>query len=642
VLLALILACKGPGTPVPRPTFDVAPIGEPEVSACFDEVEVMLRAQVQPEFVGADARFEADGQTLWEGVLARDLELAVSWSPSLGDIRGVFISGESRAGIVFPIRVREAEPPLISSFGLFDGASIAEPADLAGLVDDLYWDGAFPVDPFGAVGLVFTDPHEDLGITSEVSLQRCTADGVCEDLEYTELEGLYLADLTDIANARCEDLSDRSEDTYEVVIAGQCGTTEASFDLRVVHDDCDADGTLAVADCDDQDGAITSPGDIASDGSRATDLSTALLGSEVVVCGGTYPGGWVIDHDLSFRSAGDPALIEAVADAPTIEVTVGQVLIADSVVIGGDAGPRGGGAIAAEAADALTLRNVELRDGRGTLGGNLLGPSNGALIVEGGLWSGGTGTIGGNAFISGGELSNLRIEGGSAVEDGGGLATNGELLATDVDFESNTADRGAGVYLDGAPADLNGCTFVESHAVTAGGAVAAELDIGQVLELRPSAFDLSFIEFDNCTAELGGAVWLSGGALDTTVTVTYDASATSGAAFWITDAAWEDTNSFVLAAEADEDGAFAALYAVTADLFSSNILDSAAGRGALFLASSSTAIIQNVELNGTGCGVWIEEGELQSFNAFGTSDPADVCGPGFESPYAPICTQDGC
>ncbi|MEZ4320810.1 MAG: hypothetical protein R3F61_25235 [Myxococcota bacterium] len=643
LVLVLALACKGNRDDEPRPVLVVTPIGRPEVSGCLDEVDVPLFAQVDPAYVGEQAHFESDGEILWEGVLTAQLDFTVHWSTALGSVTGAFVSGEARGGVVFPVNVRAPEDPAISTFGLSGSGAIVEEQDLPDLMG-LFpaWGGALPVDPYSGLAVVLTEGHTDLGIENTVVMRRCPTTGPCEELPTTQSDLFWVADLEPVAEGRCDDLSDRTPDRLEVEITNACGTTTRDLEVRMVHDDCDGDGVIAAADCDDQDAALVGEGDLGSDGVAVSTIEEALLGSEIVVCGGTFAGGWVIDHDVTLRSASAPVTIEAPASGPTLHITGGDVVLRDLTILGGDAGVLGGGAISAENASSLTLRDVDLDGGTGDLGGNLLGPRSGALDVLGGTWSNGSAVDGGNAYLFGGDVSFLRIEGGLASARGGGVFTEGTLDGFELELEANAADRGAGVFIDHANAVLAGASFAESHAVTAGGAIAAELDPLQTLELEPAAGSLDLVAFDVCTADEGGAIWMTGGTLDSLYLAAYEASARRGGVLRLIDTSWEDRSGVAVIAEADEDGAFAALTGGFAQLLGTDVLNSAAGRGALFLDGGASVTLQSSDITATGCGVWIEDGAFTGFNVTGSSTPADVCGPAFQSPYGGTCTQEGC
>ncbi|MCB9674047.1 MAG: hypothetical protein H6737_02965 [Alphaproteobacteria bacterium] len=641
-LAVLAMAGCKPKQPEPRPQILVTPYGTPEVSGCIPEVEVPLRATVDAESVGLAAHFEVDGVVLWEGTLVRDLELTVPFATSQSSVTGTFVSGEARGGIVFPVNVRPAEPPTIVAFGLYDGASIAEAGDVPLLEEVSAWPGSVSVDPYGSLAALITDSHADLGSTFALEVRRCPTDGPCVPMEVEALENAWLVDLEPVAEARCLDPADRSRDRFELEVTGTCGTSTASVSARMVHDDCDGDGQPVATDCDDEQAALTGPGDIAADGVAAATIEEALAASEITVCGGTFSGGWVIDHDLVLRSTDGKAVIASRPDMPTIRIAAGAVTLESVIVEGGDGGA-GGGAIDAADATSLVLRDAELRDGTGIDGGNLRGPTTGDLTLERVVMTGGSAERGGNAFISGGTLFEVDSTGGTATLDGGGLYAQGAFTLERGLFEANVAARGAGVFVDHAEAGIGGVSFVESHATDAGGAIAAELTAGQVLELYPVPGNpFQYVDFEVCTASEGGAVWVSGGTLDSNFTGVYEAAADVGGVFRTIGATWTDRSSVALAAEAELDGAFAAITGGTASIRFSDVLASGADRGGVFVDGGAVVGLDSVVLNATGCGVWIESGTVTSDAVSGITDPADVCGPAFESPYAFTCTQLGC
>ncbi|MEZ4320113.1 MAG: hypothetical protein R3F61_21720 [Myxococcota bacterium] len=637
--LALLSACTGETVDTDVTPLAVDVRGEPEVSGCADSASLVYTVGFPSDVAGPARLVGADGTVLWEGLAGLDVPVAFDWDPERGPVHGRFEVGGKQVDVVLPFDVRAPEPPQITEAGLWNGSVVLDQAAVDVLSAASPWIDAVAV---GAVGARFSDPHADLGVVSEVVVRACDADGVCELLDGALAGDVWLADLADLADARCADLDDRTRDLFEVQVISACGDDSASVLARVVHDDCDGDGVSAVSDCFDELAGVTALGDIVADGVPVGSLAEAWSAADVSVCGGTHAGGGVVTSDLTLRGVGaDVPVVLPPATGPTLQVVGGHVVLSGIDLEGGDAGALGGGALSAELAGSLVLDGVSLRGGSATRGGNLLGPANGDLVARGGRWVGGAATDGGNAWLSGGELRDVEVLDGSALGDGGGVYTTGSLVAVDVHFAGHTAVNGASLYLDHAGAQISGCDLDGGVATGAGGGIAGVLDAGQILDLRVSIVDLSLPRFRDSSAGIGGAVWLAGGALESVLAEIDGTSAGQGGGFFLEGVAWSDSGSAFLSVDADQ-GAAAVVSGGTGTLVGTTVVDGAALEGALYVTGGATVDVQVCDLTASGCAVWIAGGTVTGTANTGASTPADVCGVAFESAYAPVCSELGC
>ena len=67
-----------------------------------------------------------------------------------------------------------------------------------------------------AVAVTVDNPHADLGVSVEVEVRACLGDGPCTPLPVTEDGGVWRASLAARADARCDDLSVRDRDLFEI------------------------------------------------------------------------------------------------------------------------------------------------------------------------------------------------------------------------------------------------------------------------------------------------------------------------------------------------------------------------------------------------------------------------------------------
>ena len=112
----------------------------------------------------------------------------------------------------------------------------------------------------------------------------------------------------------------------------------------------------------------------------------------------------------------------------------------------------------------------------------------GTIALDGGghtLNGGGAGRVLLVARDTGATASDLTITGGATTGDGGGILVRGRLGLTDVTVRDNSANRGGGIFVDGAPgatADLSlrRVEVSNNEAALDGGGIAATGDEGPV------------------------------------------------------------------------------------------------------------------------------------------------------------------
>ncbi len=128
-------------------------------------------------------------------------------------------------------------------------------------------------------------------------------------------------------------------------------------------------------------------------------------------------------------------------------------------------------------------------------------------VLSGFVVSGGMAANGAGILVDGGAaptLTGLVVRSNKASDNGGGLYVTGNsaprlLLST---FYSNTARSGAGIFIDGAPAWIEGVAFQLNAATTDGGAVTLQNSSATV---RNSSF------VANVAGAAGGAIFVNGG-----------------------------------------------------------------------------------------------------------------------------------
>lgn len=638
-LLVLVAACKQPEPATPIEPLVVEVLAQPEVSACVDTADLAFTLGLPAAYFGVDATLRlSDGTVLWEGVAESELAVGFAWEVGRGPVPAILEAAGQEASVTLPFDFRASAPPVVATYGIEGPSGLADQAAIDAASADTPWDDALPVAAYDAVAVTVDNPHADLGVSVEVEVRACLGDGPCTPLPVTEDGGVWRASLAARADARCDDLSVRDRDLFEIEVTTACGADTAGVTARVVHEDCDGDGVIAASDCDDEEGAVASPGDVAADGVPVASLADALAASDVVLCGGTHDGGFALDHDITIRSVGLlPALITPPFSGSTVEVVAGNAVLT-RLEIQGNALTR---TLWARDAQSLALHEVGLSMGTADQGGNLLGPANGALLVTGGAWVGGSATQGGNAWLSGGELRDLLVSGGTATDAGGGLYIDGEALLVDLSIGQNTADRGGGLFVDHALARVAGCEFEQNTASSDGGGIAAVLDAGQVLDLRPSIVDLSLLTVRNGTADRGGAVYVQNGRLESVLTAMESNSASRGGDFYVDGGEWEDSGTATDAPDADE-GASAVVSGGTAALVGTVVTGGTATSGGVYVEGGAVVTLETTDITSTGCGVWIAQGTLVATGATGASTPADVCSTGFTSPFGGTCTESGC
>ena len=161
---------------------------------------------------------------------------------------------------------------------------------------------------------------------------------------------------------------------------------------------------------------------------------------------------------------------------------------------------------------------------------NTAGGSYGALFVE--AFEGGAPVL----SISGG-----RFQGNEAGDDAGAIGSGGQLVIDSAQFQENQSGGSAGALSASGTVEISGTQFYSNTAVGAGGALAAS---GPVVDI-----DLSTFAGNSSSGAEGGAVAVSGGGSDVTVTDstftgnTALASGMDGGAIYVAD---DDSNKLVV------------------------------------------------------------------------------------------------
>jgi hypothetical protein len=659
VVLALVLVgCKQEAE---RPSLVFVQQSTPATTTCLLQAELVFEGVVPAEYAGLDASLtDAAGASLFEGQVGvagpdnASLTLRVPWEPSRGAVRGTLtIDGES-TDVQLQTELVGPEDPEIRVFGLWDGDEVLGDDAVASLAAGSPWDDAVAVADVGQLVAGSSDPRAPHGAPTSIELFACAADGAdCEPLASQEDPSFgergARASLGSIADATCAALPERRRSRLVAVATNACGEDRAELSVRLVHDDCDGDAVLAASDCDDEEVGVAAVGDVAADGSPVADLSAAVGASEILLCAGTHAGGLALDADVTLRSVGGRAQLLAPTLGSTVHIGAGANVVLDGLVIAAGPGSPvgaeglGGGSVNAYDAGSLTLHGTDLAGGPVGVGGALVGPSNGQLDVLGGVWSGGVASSdGGVALLFGGSLQDVEVRGGLAVGDGGGIALrDGELLLVDSSFVGSSATRGGALWMERATARVSGVDF-DGGTAQRGGCIGASLQLGEVLDLRPSIVNLDPTSFVDCEAtERGGAVWQEGGAL-TTVLLHADAvRASQGGAFALEGVTWSDAASDVQDSEATE-GSVAWVSAGTSVVTSPVWADGTGELGGLHLTDGAAFDLQNGTFDGFPCGVWIADGALTVVGTLGTND-ADVCGVGWTADFGSVtCDATGC
>ncbi|MCW5865300.1 MAG: hypothetical protein KIT52_19590 [Anaerolineae bacterium] len=137
----------------------------------------------------------------------------------------------------------------------------------------------------------------------------------------------------------------------------------------------------------------------------------------------------------------------------------------------------------------------------------------GVIAIDGGghtLSGGGAGRVLLVARDAAATASDLTITGGNTNGDGGGILVRGRLALTDVTVSDNSAHRGGGIFVDGAPGSTTELSLLrvaisDNTAGLDGGGIAANGDEGEVaITVADSRIA------DNEAANLGGGILASG------------------------------------------------------------------------------------------------------------------------------------
>ncbi len=659
VLVAVggVVGCKATPTPVDpvELTVEVLSTGPP-VSRCQTLAQIPVEVAVPEAFAGSPARFEVDGEAVWTGTAAATFTIEVDWPVTIGVVQGDLVvtdgGSEQSVAVNAPFETVAGEAPTIQVFGpatfpevpsvVLDAAAIDEASDASPWVD------AIAADDWPALLGSWTAAPD-----AAVQMLRCPVDAPCSMLEVTiEPTGVGTVATAPFGEARCADVdarSDVSRDLYELTVEDACGSTSRSVEVRFVVDDCDGDGVPSEHDCADERAGVAATGDVAVGGAQFDTLEQAVTfvppGGTITLCDGVYGGGITLSGDATVLGIGaETRIVPGVFanDEPTLTVSGGAVTLAGLSVVGLDrTGVSGsGGAIEAVDASALTLEDVTVTGGAAVSGGCVHGPASGDFTMRGGRVHTCDATQdGGLLRLYGGELTDVVLEQGSAVR-GAGVFSDGPVVLVDVRLEDLSADAGAGLFLDGAEGTVAGCDFVGLDALDGAG-IRAELDAGQVLDLRPSTVDLSLTGFADSLATTGAGVSVAGGRLETVLTTWDGLTADVGAGVFASDTVWEDSEGAFTDVEA-LDGAAAAVDGGSFVGVGPTVTDAVATRGAVFVTGDAQVDLQAGSVDATGCGVWIEIGTVQTAQMTGAAAPAAVCGAGFESDWASSCTELGC
>lgn len=142
-----------------------------------------------------------------------------------------------------------------------------------------------------------------------------------------------------------------------------------------------------------------------------------------------------------------------------------------------------------------------------------LNNSSGTIAIDGGghtLSGGGAGRVLLVAHDAAATATDLTITGGDTNGDGGGILVRGRLALTDVTVSGNSAHRGGGIFVDGAPGSTTELSLLrveisDNAASLDGGGLAANGDEGEVvITIADSRIA------DNEAANLGGGILASG------------------------------------------------------------------------------------------------------------------------------------
>lgn len=250
----------------------------------------------------------------------------------------------------------------------------------------------------------------------------------------------------------------------------------------------------------------------------------------------------------------------------------GTVVLEDLVLKGGDNTNFGGG-IYVSSSWSLTMKNCTITDCNATIsGGGLYIATNGSANLNGCTISychciGG----GGGLYIASGVTATLigctiqanYTRDSTGAGSGGGILNSGTLNITDCKFISNNADCGGGIQtVGGGTVTITGtgedtCVF-QSNKANSGGAIHTqgtvtaenvkfELNSSDVsngggggLWIAGSSSNVTLTDCNlskNTAANLGGAVWVSGGSLTLTDCTISSNSAQNGGGIFLNDGA---------------------------------------------------------------------------------------------------------